>query len=203
MKTIDARGLSCPQPVLLVKKEIETAHPSEMEVLVSGDTPKENITRFVETLGYSIESRPEGSGFVLTIKKGEREMVTAPGVVEAPMTGGAHGMVLAVMSDKYGLGDDELGSTLMTAFINVLDQIEPLPATIIFANSGVFLSTEGSPVIESLKSLQGLGVELLSCGTCLQFYGLKDKLVVGEVSNMYTITERMFRASGLSVYNKS
>jgi len=195
MKTIDARGLSCPQPVLLVKKEIETAHPSEMEVLVSGDTPKENITRFVETLGYSIESRPEGSGFVLTIKKGEREMVTAPGVVEAPMTGGAHGMVLAVMSDKYGLGDDELGSTLMTAFINVLDQIEPLPATIIFANSGVFLSTEGSPVIESLKSLQGLGVELLSCGTCLQFYGLKDKLVVGEVSNMYTITERMFRAS--------
>ncbi|MBP7603293.1 MAG: sulfurtransferase-like selenium metabolism protein YedF [Spirochaetes bacterium] len=195
MKTIDARGLSCPQPVLLVKKEIETAHPSEMEVLVSGDTPKENITRFVETLGYSIESRPEGSGFVLTIKKGEREMVTAPGVVEAPMTGGAHGMVLAVMSDKYGLGDDELGSTLMTAFINVLDQIEPLPATIIFANSGVFLSTEGSPLIESLKSLQGLGVELLSCGTCLQFYGLKDKLVVGEVSNMYTITERMFRAS--------
>lgn len=104
-------------------------------------------------------------------------------------------MVLAVMSDKYGLGDDELGSTLMTAFINVLDQIEPLPATIIFANSGVFLSTEGSPLIESLKSLQGLGVELLSCGTCLQFYGLKDKLVVGEVSNMYTITERMFRAS--------
>lgn len=195
MKTIDARGLSCPQPVLLVKKEIETAHPSEMEVLVSGDTPKENITRFVETLGYSIESRPEGSGFVLTIKKGEREMVTAPGVVEAPMTGGAHGMVLAIMSDKYGLGDDELGSTLMTAFINVLDQIEPLPATIIFANSGVFLSTEGSPLIESLKSLQGLGVELLSCGTCLQFYGLKDKLVVGEVSNMYTITERMFRAS--------
>lgn len=195
MKTIDARGLSCPQPVLLVKKEIETAHPSEIEVLVSGDTPRENITRFVETLGYTIESRPEGSGFALSIKKGGRVMATAPGVAEIPGPGGAHGMVLAVMSDKYGLGDDELGSTLMTAFINVLDQIEPLPATIIFANSGVFLSTEGSPVIESLKSLQGLGVELLSCGTCLQFYGLKDKLVVGEVSNMYTITERMFRAS--------
>lgn len=195
MTTIDARGLACPQPVLLVKKEIETGDPSIMEVLVSGDTPRENITRFVESLGYGIESRTDGSGFILTVRKGEPVSTStqAPGMAVVHVN--TTGIVLAILSNMYGQGDDELGSTLMTAFINVLDQIDPLPKTIVFANSGVFLTTEGSPVIESLKNLQGLGVEILSCGTCLQFYALKEKLLVGEVSNMYTITERLFRAS--------
>ncbi len=166
-----------------------------MEVLVSGDTPRENITRFVESLGYGIESRADGSGFILTVRKGEPVSTSTPTPGMAVVHGNTTGIVLSILSNMYGQGDDELGATLMTAFINVLDQIDPLPKTIVFANSGVFLTTEGSPVIESLKNLQGLGVEILSCGTCLQFYALKEKLLVGEVSNMNTITERLFRAS--------
>lgn len=87
-----------------------------------------------------------------------------------------------------------LGEILVRGFFHTLGEVEPLPDTIIFFNSGVKLVVEGSSVLEDLRDLHERGVEILVCGTCLGYYGLKDKVVVGEVSNMYAIAETMLRA---------
>jgi selenium metabolism protein YedF len=106
--------------------------------------------------------------------------------------------VLVVPSEFMGRGEhEELGNILVRAFFHTLGEVEPLPQTIIFFNSGVKLTTEGSPVLEDLCALAGQGIEILACGTCLDYYGLKDKLAVGEISNMYTIAETMLGAGHL------
>ena len=94
-----------------------------------------------------------------------------------------------------GLGNDELGATLMKGFIYAVSQLDELPKTMLFYNGGAKLTVEGSASLEDLKSLQAQGVEILTCGTCLNFYGLSDKLAVGEVTNMYAIVEKLNGAS--------
>jgi selenium metabolism protein YedF len=107
----------------------------------------------------------------------------------------SNNLVIAITDDILGGGDVELGKTLMKSYIYALTEVEPKPKTIIFINNGVSLATEGSPVLESLKTLEEQGVEILSCGTCLNFYGLKEKLMAGTVSNMYTIVEKLNKAN--------
>jgi selenium metabolism protein YedF len=101
------------------------------------------------------------------------------------------GPVILVSSDKFGSGDDKLGAVLMKSYMFALSESDVKPETMLFANGGVKLTCEGSDVLESLKSLQENGVEMLSCGTCLDFYGLKEKLSIGNITNMYTIVEKM------------
>ncbi|SHH32790.1 sulfurtransferase-like selenium metabolism protein YedF [Clostridium grantii] len=103
-------------------------------------------------------------------------------------------LVISITDDVLGGGDMELGKTLMKSYIYALTEVDPKPNTIIFINKGVFLATENSPVLESLKTLEDQGVEILSCGTCLNFYELKEKLMAGTVSNMYTIVEKLNKA---------
>ena len=96
-----------------------------------------------------------------------------------------------------GHGNEELGKILMKSFIFALTQLDDLPQTILFYNGGATLTTEGSQSLEDLKTLEAQGVEILTCGTCLDFYGLKDKLAVGQVSNMYTIVEKLNNADNI------
>ena len=98
---------------------------------------------------------------------------------------------MAVTSATMGTGNDELGAVLMKGFLFALTQQDVLPTTILFYNGGATVTTEGSASIEDLKSLEALGVEILTCGTCLNYYKLADKLQVGGVTNMYEITERL------------
>ncbi len=105
------------------------------------------------------------------------------------------GLVLVVPGEVMGRGEsEELGQILIRNFFHTLGEIRPLPGTIIFFNSGVKLVVEGSPVLEDLRALSATGVNILACGTCLGYYNLKDKIALGEVSNMYTIAERMMGA---------
>src|SRR3974390_2026213 len=90
-------------------------------------------------------------------------------------------------SDAIGSGNDELGRLLMRNLLKALLDSPPLPERMVFLNSGVRLTTEGSPVLESLKEFENQGVEILSCGTCLDYFSLKDKLMVGKVTNMFDI----------------
>jgi selenium metabolism protein YedF len=103
-------------------------------------------------------------------------------------------LVLTVPSDIMGRGDEELGGILVRAFFHTLGEVEPLPQTIIFFNSGVKLVVEGSPVVEDLQALKARGIEILACGTCLGHYGFKERVALGEVSNMYTIAETILGA---------
>ena len=93
-----------------------------------------------------------------------------------------------------GNGNDELGKVLIKGFLFAVTQLEKLPKTMLFYNGGATLTAEGSDSLEDLKSLEAQGVEILTCGTCLNFYGLTDKLQVGEVTNMYVIAEKMTQA---------
>ena len=93
-----------------------------------------------------------------------------------------------------GAGDDELGATLMKAFMFALTQQDELPAAILAYNGGVHLTVEGSPVLDDLKKLAEAGVEIFSCGTCLNHFGIADKLAVGEVTNMYVIVQKQLEA---------
>ena len=103
-------------------------------------------------------------------------------------------IVLAISSDGMGQGDDELGRVLLRSHLHVLSEVTPRPDVLIFFNSGVRLAAEGSPALDDLSTLASRGVQILLCGTCLGHFELKDKVAVGEISNMYTITETMLRA---------
>jgi selenium metabolism protein YedF len=104
-------------------------------------------------------------------------------------------IVLAVSSDTMGRGDDDLGRVLLRNHLHVLREVDPRPDVIVFLNSGVRLATEGSPALDDLRALAGQGVRMLLCGTCLGHFDLKECVAVGEVSNMYAISETMFRAA--------
>jgi selenium metabolism protein YedF len=189
-KTIDARGLACPEPVIMTKKALDSSDVNEVLAIVDNQAALENISRMVKTLNLeSIVEEQDGS-FYINIVKEELQ----------PVKDNLRGnTVVLVESNVLGQGDDKLGSILMKSFMYTLTQMEGEIKTLMFLNSGVLLTTSGSELIEHIKQLEINGVEVLSCGTCLDFYGLKDKLEVGLVGNMYTIAEEMLHSSRVIV----
>lgn len=188
MKTVDARGLPCPQPVLLTKKAIEEGE-NEIEVLVSGDAPKENIKKLCSRYQCEIEEAKTSDGWRLVIRqKGAPREHQEESKPATPQTGAP--VTLLITCNKIG-ENEELGKILMEGFINTLPSATNKPQCILFMNEGVFLTTEGSPVLSALKQLEEMGVEIRSCGTCLDFYNLKDKLRVGVITNMYDTVEAL------------
>lgn len=189
-KIVDARGLACPQPVILTRNALQESHV--ITTIVDNETAQTNVTRMAEKTGAAVEIEEREDGIYLHItKEGAPLEVTAPQPASAPAGGP---LVLTIPSEIMGRGDAELGNVLIRGFFHTLGEVEPLPHTIIFFNSGVKLVVEGSPVLEDLQDLYGRGVGILACGTCLGHYELKEKIAVGEVSNMYTIAETMLGA---------
>lgn len=191
---VDARGLACPQPVIQTRKAMQSS--DQIVTLVDSETSLANVTRMAEREGWQVSTVAEGEQFRLELNRGRpssdavAEPVAAVGRAEA-ITGP---LVLVVSSDIMGRGDAELGTILMRAFFHTLGEVEPMPQTIIFFNSGVKLVCSGSPVLDDLRDLADQGLEMLVCGTCLGYFDLKDNLAVGQVSNMYDIAEAMLRA---------
>jgi selenium metabolism protein YedF len=182
MTTIDCRNLACPAPVITVKKAL--GEQAEVRVLLDDGAPRENVARFAKNRGFQVCEERDGSGWVLTICAGEQ----AP----QPTSGAVNGeRVVLIASDRLGDGPEELGRLLMRNFIHTLLETSDLPARMLFLNSGVFLTTEGSDVLEALEKLGGMGVEILSCGLCLDFFKLKDKLKAGGTTNMLMIAESL------------
>jgi selenium metabolism protein YedF len=189
-RVIDARGLACPQPVLLTKKAI--AEENRVTAIVDGETARQNVTRMAEKQGCRVQAEEREDGIYLSItREGEaaQEAQVAPGTAPA-----AGPLVVSVASEFMGRGDDVLGNILIRAFFHTLGEVEPRPDVLVFYNSGVKLAVEGSPVLEDLRDLEEGGIRLLICGTCLGHYELKDKVAVGEVSNMYSIAETLLGA---------
>jgi len=186
-ETIDARGLSCPQPVILTKRAL--AESDEIITIVDNDISSHNVSRMAQGAGCDVRVEEEEGGIYLHITKGHDQ----PADIE-PTSAATGPLVLAISSDAMGRGSDELGSILMRGFFHTLGEVEPLPDTVIFFNAGVKLVAEGSLVLEDLVGLQEKGVQILACGTCLDYFDLKDKVGVGEISNMYTIAEALLRA---------
>lgn len=189
-KTVDARGLACPEPVIMTKKALDSREVNEVLTIVDNQAALENISRMVRTLNLESMIEEQDGSFYINIVKED----VSP---EKQDLGG--NTVVLVKSNVLGEGDDKLGSILMKSFMYTLTQMEGEIKTLMFLNSGVMLTTSGSELLEHLKSLENSGAEILSCGTCLDFYGLSDKLEVGSVGNMYTIAEEMLHATKVIV----
>ena len=188
--TVDARGLACPQPVILTRNALQEG--DAVTTIVDNETAQHNVTRMAKKAGCTVQSEERDDGIYLHIA---REGAPLDETASQPASVPAEGpLVLVIPSEFMGRGDAELGQILIRGFFHALGEVEPLPDTIVFFNSGVKLVVEGSPVLEDLQYLSERGAEVLACGTCLGHYGLKEKIAVGEVSNMYTIAETMLRA---------
>ncbi|MBA4417828.1 MAG: sulfurtransferase-like selenium metabolism protein YedF [Syntrophus sp. (in: bacteria)] len=195
---IDAKGLACPEPVILTKKALE-AH-GDIVVLVDNTTAMENIRRLASNAGCSVEIADEAEGIfrIHLMKQGGG----TPGNLtpeylscntDAPLAA-AGPTVFVIASDTMGRGNDELGSVLMRAFIHTAAELESLPDVMIFYNAGVKLTSEGSDVLDNLKKLEEKGVTMLVCGTCVNYFNLTGKVAAGVVSNMYDIAGILSRA---------
>jgi selenium metabolism protein YedF len=162
-----------------------------VETLVDNEIAVQNLTRMANQKGFAVKSEKVAEKeFRVTITVGEAASSQEDEVV-CYVPAAKKNTVAVISSKTMGEGSEELGTALMKGFLYALSQQEELPSTVLFYNGGASITCEGSVSLEDLKSMEAQGVEILTCGTCLNFYGLTDKLAVGQVTNMYTIVEKM------------
>ena len=191
-REIDARGLPCPRPVINTKKALEEIEIGKITVLVDSNESRQNVQRFAQSQGCQVEVREKDGVFYLDIVKGQPVQIETTG--NSQIESRKSSDVVLITSDVLGTGDRRLGEILMKAFLNTLWDVEPKPAKILFLNDGVRLTIEGSEVLETLHLLEKEGVQIFSCGTCLEYYQLKEELKVGLVTNMYDTVDALISA---------
>ena len=197
-KIVDARGLSCPQPVVLAKQAIESHE--QVKVIVDNDTALENVKRLGTKLGcdVKVEKKNDGTYEINLARKVGAAGIKDDFVPSCDATPAQSGpFVIVISADKMGRGNDELGYVLIRAFLHTIALQAEKPDIMIFYNTGVKLALKESEVLDDLKELVSAGVEMLVCGTCLNYFEVKEKLGVGVVSNMYDIAGIMSRAGRL------
>ncbi|MDY6045156.1 MAG: sulfurtransferase-like selenium metabolism protein YedF [Peptoniphilus sp.] len=185
MKTIDAMGLACPRPVILTKKAIREENLEEVLVKVDNKIATQNLSKMAKQLGFSADIKENSNTDyeVHLLKTGDAETVS---VGESAMNGE---YIVAISSDMMGTGDETFSKNLLEGFIYALTEQDIAPTYVVFYNSGVKLPSLNDKVIGDLKTLEERGTQVLSCGLCLGQYELKEKLQVGEITNMYRICE--------------
>lgn len=187
---IDARGKNCPIPVLMAKKEIDGGQQA-FAVDVDNAIAVQNLQKLAQSQGYACSVTPMGNDFrVSFIQSCEACEAILEQAAPAPASSGGQTAVF-VPRKIIGAGSEELGTNLMRMFFYTIAQGDALPASIVFMNEGVYLPVLDAQVVEHLRALQEKGVEILVCGTCLNYYGLTEKLQIGTVSNMYDITQAL------------
>ena len=196
-KIIDCKGMACPLPVVNAKKAAEELNSGDvLTVLVDNEIAVQNLTRFAEHKGFTVsaEKKADKEYAVIMTMSGSAEEGTKEEIA-CVMDSRRKGMLVVLSGNVMGTGDPKLGTSLMKAFVFALTKQDQLPDTILCYNTGASLTCEGADTLEDLKLLESEGVTILTCGTCLDFYGLKEKLAVGGVTNMYDIVERMENAA--------
>lgn len=198
-KILDCMGMACPLPVINAKKAIEAfTEDGTLSVKVDNETAVQNLTRLGEHYGFAVSSHQDGDkdyAVVMQVKAGAAKAAAIPAEAVSCAVPARGGKVVVLSSNTMGSGDEKLGKKLMKAFIFALTSQDEAPEKVICYNSGAYLTTEDPDTIKDLKSLEEAGTTVMTCGTCLDFYGLKEKLQVGIVSNMYDIVEAQVNAS--------
>jgi len=204
LRTLDARGQACPQPVILTRKALADG-VGLLEVLVDDASSRENVARFA-SYAHCVVERIEEEGPVsrilirpMAVGPDQPGRVFARPEPAAPAFPAAKAETVLIAAAGIGGGDEHLAALLMRAFLYTLTEGETLPVRIILMNGGVRLAVEGSESLINLRRLAERGVEILACGTCLEFYQLKDALAVGRVSNMYEIAGLLLQGATLRV----
>jgi len=190
---VDARGLSCPQPVIATKKALDSITDGVVVTIVDNEVSKENVIKFATANQCDVSCEQRNGAFYIRIAKSGSAEPSSTNNQPLVKSGNAPSgkVVYFINQDVLGQGSMDLGAVLMKSFFYTLTEMEDYPRSILFVNSGVYLTVEGSPVLELIKKLAARGVTILSCGTCLDYYKIKEKLAVGSVTNMYTIVGEM------------
>jgi selenium metabolism protein YedF len=197
MKTIDVQGKLCPVPLIMTKKALATLEENEvMKVILDNETSMHNVIHFLKEYQMQVKKEEKNGIFTLFVSKtgeipADAEVDKYCSIPEKDIAD----YVFMVKRNRMGDGADELGEILIKACINTLPELESKPKKIIFLNSGIFLSLQDSPVLDALKKMEESGIEILVCGTCLDYYNKKEVLGVGRVSNMYDILDSMATAT--------
>ena len=188
-KIVDARGLSCPQPVLLTKQALKET--DELITIVDNSVAQENVTRLAKKEGCTVQVEEKQEGTFLHLTR------TSPPTGMGIAGNSDSGVVIVIPGETMGRGSEELGDVLIRSFFHTLIESHPYPKKIVFFNSGVKLVTKGSLVLDDIQTLEQRGTDILVCGTCLQYYDIKDQIVIGSITNMYEITETLLEADKL------
>ena len=199
IKYVNAIGDTCPLPVVKTKNAIkELGGAGVVETKVDNEIAVQNLGKMAQQKGYGFHSEKTGDAeYTVTLEVGEAAAATGvEDIAEVcAVPGRKKNIVVAINSAHMGSGHDELGTVLMKGFIFALTQQDVLPTTVLFYNGGALVTCDGSASLEDLHKLEALGVEILNCGTCLNHYGIADKLRVGQVTNMYVIAEKQMNAT--------
>ena len=194
-KVLDARGLACPAPVVKATQALVGMTEGVLEVHVDNAVAVENLKRLASQKQLAMTTKQEDEKHFVVLLSVDGSAVVDETEEAACTCAPAGDFVVAVDTDVMGRGSEELGKTLIKGFLYAVSQLEVLPKTILFYNGGARLTAEGSDSLEDLRNMAEEGVEILTCGTCLNFYGLSDQLAVGGVTNMYDIVEKLANAA--------
>ncbi len=189
---LDCKGMACPQPVLRCKRCVEDEHPDSMEVVVDNAAAQQNVSRFLENQGYSVESSQDGEFFkIIASREGSGGVANEPCGCEVissdELARITQRHVVFLTAETIGRGDDELGAKLMFNFLATLPELGDSLWRILLVNGGVRMATTGHPCLEKLTELESAGVKILVCGTCLDHFGTLDQKAVGETTNMLDV----------------
>ncbi|MFP4456853.1 MAG: sulfurtransferase-like selenium metabolism protein YedF [Clostridia bacterium] len=197
MKIIDAQGLDCPNPVILTKKALENDKVGGVITIVDNEVAKKNVEKLAKSLAYSVITETKTDSFEIKITKNEDKNTLPEPIVVGEEFDKGKNIVILCSSEYFGRGDEKLGSILVNSFFYSLTEVNTLPKTIIFMNSGAKLTLKDSKILDSLRDLETKGCEILTCGTCLNYLNKEEELVIGEITNMYTATEVMMSSDNL------
>ncbi len=193
MKTVDTRGLTCPAPLIKTRQGLTEAAPEEsVQILIDNPTSLSNVKRYLTDNRLEFAVREEGNLAIVTVTRGAGGEIStheteycATYTPQAPP--GSRKTVVAVTSERMGSGDDKLGTKLMVSFFRTLVMLEPAPSAVVFYNAGVKMALDDSPVLEHIRELAEKGTSIYLCTTCINHFGLRDRLPVGSFSDMYQI----------------
>lgn len=181
---INAIGLACPQPVMLAKKAL--AENNEITILVDNEIAVKNLEKLAKSMNAEFNYKNKNDNFEIEIIKDKNA------ADECEIFSNSNNIVICFKSDCMGSGNDELGRLLMKAYIHTIVESELKPTSMIFYNAGVHLVIKGADTADDIKKIQEAGVNVIICGTCANFYNIKDKVAVGAISNMYDISKILF-----------
>lgn len=188
-KEIDLRGKECPVPVIQTKRALESTKDDSIISIVDNDVAKENISKLAKSMNLQTEIKELKGDFYIEIFK-EGHMEISEGLEFPSKSPNKEDLTILITKDTLGEGNRELGEVLMKGYIYTLTEATKTPRRLLFLNSGVKLTVEGSLIIDHLRKLEEKGVEITSCGACLDFYKVKNQLLVGGIGNMYDIVEK-------------
>ena len=194
---VNCMGDQCPIPVVKTMKALAAmTGPGTLEIHVDYEVPVQNLSRFAADRKLPVTAEKlDDKHYVVRMEVAEPKAAAAKQETPGCIPDLRGDTVIAIASECMGNGDDQLGATLMKGFIYAVSQQEELPSAMLFYNSGAKLTAEGAVTVEDLKILEAHGVEILTCGTCANFFGLEGKQAVGSITNMYVIVEKLTAAS--------